>query len=554
MIIEKRTNKNNNIELLKMALLWIVVFCIYVLVGKYEPLIYWVFNTIPFLNFHTLLEFITIIIYFVIFTITYYTYTKNQRTRLLVFSATFFIIGWLDFFHTMSYNGMQGLFVEASIQRATTYWIVTRLVQSIGLLVAAIIPYNHRSKQKNNTILLFACLITFSFFYLMSYHLDIFPVMFIPGQGLTVTKVYLEYVIISLFILTAGLMIKDFLKTGNEYFRIFIIGVFFAIFAEASFTLYRSVFDTYNFIGHIYKIISGYYLFKGIFLYNLENHFKQLDEARSSLKNYAENLESIIEERTMEIKDNNEKMLLDLEYAKLVQQSLLPPTFIEINNVKFVSQNIPCEKLSGDFYYIDRINEEFIGLVIADVSGHGVSAAMMTIFTERIIKPLYYHGKIEKYVTPAETLSHLYDEFNKAHFPDEMHIVIFNAIYNTTTKVLSYCTGGMNTIPVLFRKTGETELLNKSKGFPICKLGDFFQPSFQESEVHLEKGDRIIFFTDGLTESLKKKNLISKETLMEIMHTTDDLEDIRRKIGMEINTIIANNENDDDITYFIMEV
>lgn len=468
---------------------------------------------------------------------------------------TFFMMGWLDFFHIMTYNGMEGLFVEASTPRATTYWIISRTIQSVGILLATMISYRHKSMHNQSNYLIATSMITFLVFYLVSFQIQIFPPLFIEGKGLTPLKIYLEYGIIITFLLSAILMWRDFRRTQNKYFMIFIVGLVYAIFTEVAFTLYRSVYDTYNVIGHIYKIISGYYLFKGIFLYNLENHFRQLADAKETIKLHAENLEKIIAERTMEVRRNNEKMIVDLEYAKLVQQSLLPPESVIINDVKFVSCNYPCEKLSGDFYYIHKIDEENIGLVIADVSGHGVSAAMMTVFTERVIRHNYYRKRDGGYITSGETLQHLYNQFNQAQFPDEMHIVLFNAIYNTTTMEISYCSGGMNTIPILFRKSGEIEYLKNSEGFPICKMGEFFQPNYKDAKVLLNKGDRIIFFTDGLTESIKSENLISKQRLIEIMKSNnqEDLSVLKSKIDQEISDVTITNENDDDITYFIME-
>lgn len=158
-------------------------------------------------------------------------------------------------------------------------------------------------------------------------------------------------------------------------------------------------------------------------------------------------------------------------------------------------------------------------------------------------------------MTPDKVLAHFYREFNQSDFPSEMHIVIFKAIYNRKTRVLSYCSGGMNAIPILVRRTGEVEKLDKSKGFPICKFGDFFIPKFVSAQLQLNRGDRIIFYTDGLVENFKENTLIREEVLIHLLKNNRDmpLERFNQLILQEVQKHAKDLMNEDDITYFIME-
>lgn len=544
---------SNYINLLN---IWLIALTVFFFAGKYETVIYGVFPIDPFLHWHTALEFITIIISFTLFIITYYTYTKNYRRRLLIFSAVFFTVGVVDFLHTMNYNGMQGFFGASSIAKATTFWMISRMIMSFGLLAANLTPYNKTTNIDRRSILYLSIFVSLVLFYLGNYKIEIFPVFFVEGEGLTLIKVYLEYLIMLAFFLAALLAIGDYVKTKDRVFIIYSAGLFFAVFTDASFTLYKSVYDTYNLLGHIHKIISSYLIFRAIFLYNLDIPYKQLREARLKLKTYAENLETIVDARTKEIRATHEKMMEELDYAKLIQESLLPQKELTFGNVRFISDYIPCQSLSGDLYQYYKIDEDNIGMYLADVSGHGVSAAMLTVFTERLMNPANRMSFDKNSFSPQETLQYLFTEFNKANFPDEMHIVIFKAIYNLKTKTITYCSGGMNTTPVLVKSSGEIIELNNSKGFPICKFDEFYKPVYQEASVALSEGDRVLFYTDGLADSFKDNGVLQTKSLLKLL--TDNKNEALKSLGNKLIKAIIRNinrkQNEDDITYFIMEV
>ena len=524
------------------------------MIGIYEESIYAIINLNEFLTVHTALEFLSILIAFNIFIITYYTYRKNHRMRLLVYSSTFFIAGFIDFFHTMSYNGMPTFLTASSVAKATNYWMTSRIIMAAGLLIAGFIPYDKTSKMKRQYFLVGSIFVVVLALYIGTYHLESMPPMFIEGYGLTRLKIYSEYVVMILFGATALFYIRDYHLTGDRIFLFFAIGLGFGIYTEAAFTLYRSVYDTYNLLGHIYKIISSYLIFRAVFIYNLDNPYIQLNQAKEQIKLYAENLEQVVERRTSEIQSVNQKMVEDLEYARRIQQSLLPSNSLNIYGVKFISEYIPCERLSGDFYNIHVLNEEQIGMYIADVSGHGVSAAMMTVFSDRIMKASDTQ-RTSRNISPDKKLAHFYKEFNKSDFPNEMHIVIFEAIYNVKTKILHYCSGGMNVLPILIRKSGTYETLDKSIGFPICKFGDFYLPKYESAHVILESGDRIIFYTDGLVEYFKDNTLLEKEKLIDIFmdNRNERIETINKLLLKEIKKSASKIICEDDITYFIME-
>ncbi len=276
-------------------------------------------------------------------------------------------------------------------------------------------------------------------------------------------------------------------------------------------------------------------------------------DAEAQIKMYVDRLNRVVQNKTREVRRANEKLLKEIENAKMIQQSLLPSHYLAYDHARFYSDYYPCERLSGDFYDIYKIDEEHIGMYLLDVSGHGISAALMTMFTannitssERLIKR--YRG-----LKPHKNLDHFYEVFNQSNFPDEMHLVVLIASYNTRTGLLKYASGGMNCHPILIRKTGKLELLDQSRGFPIMKFGEYFVPEYTSVTVQLEAGDKVLFYTDGLID-VEKNELFDLDELMQFSKkfadqpAQDYFDALQRLVDSKKEKL------DDDVTFFIMEV
>ncbi|MCT4562959.1 MAG: SpoIIE family protein phosphatase [Maledivibacter sp.] len=524
---------------------------VFSIVCEYE--IYTVFSMVNFLTWHTILEFISVVFTFIIFNNCYYSYKHTGRLRLLVISSTCFIVGCIDFLHALSYEGMPVTFAPSSIEMTVTYWIIARLVMSIGILIASIIPFSKNTKADEKLTTFMSILMVLALFYIVTYKSHTLPPLFIEGQGLTRLKVYFEYIIMFLQIIAIANFIKSYKTSSNKYLIILSSGLILMTFSEALFTLYKSSYDTFNFLGHIYKIAGFYLMYRSIYKYNIDLPYRKLKQAQERISVYADNLETIVSIRTKEFKEANDKLVKELDYAKAIQQSLLPPDVINFNNVVFYSNYLPCEKLSGDFYDIYEIDKNNIGMYILDVAGHGVPASLLTMFSINSIKSNERLIKRYRGLKPHKNLENFYREFNKLSFPEEMHIVTFFATYNRFNKVLTYCTAGMNCYPILVRKTGEYEFLDKSKGFPICQFSEFYTPKYESSKIQLNKGDRVIFYTDGLTDIHKNSTVDHGDLLKTLLENHDN--DIK-KLNSELLKNIKNSRKDfdDDITFFIMEV
>ena len=121
--------------------------------------------------------------------------------------------------------------------------------------------------------------------------------------------------------------------------------------------------------------------------------------------------------------------MADLEVARGIQQAMLPEVLPQNEFVSFVSGYLPAENLSGDFYNVIKIDESHYGVYIGDVSGHGVSAAMLTVFTFQKIMSLVDEIGKEGMTIPAMVLKHLYNSFNAANLVKN-YILLIYGVYN----------------------------------------------------------------------------------------------------------------------------
>ncbi len=267
---------------------------------------------------------------------------------------------------------------------------------------------------------------------------------------------------------------------------------------------------------------------------------------------YNKKVENMVQDRTKEMKKEKDKFVDELEYARIIQQSLLPLRELTFDDISFSSAYFPCERLSGDFYDIYRIDENSIGMYVLDVSGHGISAALMTMFCNNFIKSPERIVKKYRGLKPHRNLSNFYEEFNKVNFPPEMYMVMMYASYNIKTRVLTYCSGGLNSEPIVIRKNGGIEYLDQSSGFPICRMEDVFVPEYESARIQLYKGDRVIFYTDGLVDDMHN-GVLGLDDLKAILNMCRDEELTILNQQIQSQIIPIADTLSDDITYFIME-
>lgn len=251
----------------------------------------------------------------------------------------------------------------------------------------------------------------------------------------------------------------------------------------------------------------------------------------------------VTRERKLEIEliDRNKKMRKDLEFAKRIQERILPKKGnLDCINLDYIYR--PSEMLSGDMFDVFHIDRNHIGIYISDVAGHGVAASMMTMFIRQTMRVL--KGDI---LGPSQALTELHGRFALLNLDVDKYFTIFYGVLSTNTGVFTYANGGHNCIPIKYGKNG-MELLEIT-GFPIALLGE--EMYYSEKSIKLSKGDKILFYTDGITEIKDELgNDFGVEGVLDTIKNSPS--NILREI--EENVIEHNyGEQEDDFAVVLME-
>jgi sigma-B regulation protein RsbU (phosphoserine phosphatase) len=160
--------------------------------------------------------------------------------------------------------------------KSILFWIAARLISAIALIISAFIYANTKSRWLSKKYLLSGAMIISALAFIIVIHYPSYlPHMFTEGSGLTIYKIFLEYVIIGLFVVAAILYWKRYKKTKENYNLLILAAIILCIFSELTFTIYISAFDTYNMLGHIYKIIAFILIYIGIFMVTILEPYKK---------------------------------------------------------------------------------------------------------------------------------------------------------------------------------------------------------------------------------------------------------------------------------------
>lgn len=255
-------------------------------------------------------------------------------------------------------------------------------------------------------------------------------------------------------------------------------------------------------------------------------------------------LRDVTRERKLELEliEKNKKMIKDLRFAKRLQSRILPKKGV-YGSLKIDHLYKPSEMLSGDMFDIYHIDDENIGIYICDVVGNGITASMMTMFVRQTMRAIK-----DDVLSPSLALTELHKGFSTLGLEVDKYFTIFYAVFNTKTNLFTYANAGHNCIPIKYN-SNNIELLT-TKGFPISLIFD--EIYYEENEIKLNKGDRILFYTDGITEV---RNIEGEE------FGVDRIVDIVKNNGSNVlNKIVEEvedfrwGEQEDDFAMVLMEV
>ncbi|HAN09291.1 MAG TPA: hypothetical protein DCP90_01615 [Clostridiales bacterium] len=198
-----------------------------------------------------------------------------------------------------------------------------------------------------------------------------------------------------------------------------------------------------------------------------------------------------------EIEEKNVLINYQLKMAQKIQQALVKEFNLEFNDMKLYSKYMPALYIGGDVYDVTVLDENCLGVFIADVSGHGISAALLTSMLKLLFKNHVVRNRL-----PNEILSRMNHEFLSIfnNSIPNIYATAFYGIIDTKNNIITYSNAG-HCPPMLIKGDNAEELAIDS--FP---LGIIPTPNYSYKIVDYNKGDLLLLYTDGLSDSIYKDN------------------------------------------------
>lgn len=265
-------------------------------------------------------------------------------------------------------------------------------------------------------------------------------------------------------------------------------------------------------------------------------------------------IERGLKEIGYEIESQRQKQQLynvkqDLDIASRIQQNILPrdfPAYPERCEFSIYAEMHSAKEVGGDFYDYFLLDDNHLAFLIGDVSGKGVPAAIYMAVSRTMLKAI-----ASQVHDPAECLSTV----NEMLIPESdliTFVTVFLGILDIRSGVVTYCNGGHN-LPILIKGDGRIQRLENTDGILLGKLDNI---GFESKEFQLEADDKLLLYTDGLTEAMNENEEFYGEDRLENFlsnHASYSYEMLLRCLVVDAFKFINKAHQSDDITLLVLE-
>ena len=318
--------------------------------------------------------------------------------------------------------------------------------------------------------------------------------------------------------------------------------------------LYENTLSDILLFTALYMLVAG--LVDNLVVKNLHRVNKSLDKitkgdlnetvwvhTSSEMKELSTDINKTVTALKGYISQTEQRMKDELKMAAAIQDAALPKNFnLPTDRIELYAMMTPAKEIGGDFYDFFLIDNDKLALVIADVSGKGVPAALFMMRAKTAIK----NSARGTGDSPAELLANVNNilcDGNEA----EMFVSVWLGVLNLETGKLS-CANAGHEYPVLMRANGDYELVKDPHGLVLAALEGIHLKGY---EIQLNPGDRLLVYTDGVPEAINPKKeaygtdrLVSKLNKVKIFGQKAALESVLQ----DIRNFAENADQFDDIT------
>jgi sigma-B regulation protein RsbU (phosphoserine phosphatase) len=215
-------------------------------------------------------------------------------------------------------------------------------------------------------------------------------------------------------------------------------------------------------------------------------------------------LEKKLFQRNVELEKINHRMRMDLQAAADIQKSLLPQRPPKVPGLQIEWEFRPCDELAGDILNVFKLSEDKLGFYVLDVSGHGVTAALLAVSLSRLLSPELDSASIlksrdaqnkENIHSPAQVVTALNKRFQMTEENAQFFTILYGII-DLKTLLLTYASAGHPAM-IQINRNGSGEILHTAS----MPIGFLEENVYENHQNQLKAGDRIYIYSDGLPEA-----------------------------------------------------
>ena len=239
-------------------------------------------------------------------------------------------------------------------------------------------------------------------------------------------------------------------------------------------------------------------------------------------------------------KQERERIASELNEARKIQLHLFPHASPVVPGFNISGICLPCLEAGGDWFDYIPLEDGRTGIVLADVSGKGMGAALLMSSTRSILRLVANQN-----LTPGDVLKKV-NELLINDFPTSKFVTMIYAVIDSVDKSISIANAG-HLYPVIYRES-KSELLETESGLPL----GINQYDYIEIKINLLKGEKLFFYTDGITEAMNKsEEEFETERLLKVLEKRTATPEI---IINAVQEFTSGNTQSDDITVVMIEV
>ena len=268
---------------------------------------------------------------------------------------------------------------------------------------------------------------------------------------------------------------------------------------------------------------------------------RSIDTMETDMVNYMQDLTAATAEK--------ERIVTELTLAKTIQENSIPntfPPFPDRHDFGIFATMDPAREVGGDFYNFFFVDDDHLAIVIGDVSGKGIPAALFMMVTNILISDRTKMGG-----TPSQILAYANDNLC-AHNEAEMFVTVWLGILELSTGKLIASNAG-HEFPAVGHAGGGYEILKDKHGFVV---GGMPGVSYSDYEIRLHPGDKLFIYTDGVPEATSSADgMFGLDRMLEALNRNSEAspEELLKNMRAAVDAFVKDDEQFDDLTMMCVE-